>query len=312
MVRINLIKQKLVTGSPRPAKSTGVRILIICLITLITGIAAIVGLRGWKNFIGVKETSRIKPSDSAPQSPFKPSTYATKANIIEDVVKEISDERASGANNRTLYLPYTELSPLEKINYEVLFAKNIFSIFSKAVPSGIGLKSLEIENFQSLYAVGLGSTKELVTATFTALKSEKFELLPQPYSYITSNNGDGYRFVVTVKPQFGLDLTDPFQASDHLPVRDDLPVLTKKIITLAAESGVTLKNRQEQLDAEKIGAYRRFHYRYQGTSTYNDFIKFLLNLYSNRVPCAFKKVEMKALSGTSIEIETQVIFTVRE
>lgn len=287
-------------------------------IRLITGIviaaaAAAAMVAFGRNYLTKLRTAKSKPPAaqvSAPTS-FTPSTYK-KSDIVEDVVREISSERAAGVTRRSLDLPYDELSFLEKVNYEVLFGKNVFKLLSRAVPQGIGLRSLEVDNFQTVYAVGLGTTRELVSSTFIALKSEKLELLPQPFSYITSNNGDGYRFVVTCKTKFGLDLADPFQASDHLPAREDLPVLKKKIISLGEEAGVLWSGGPLQLDAEKIGAYRRFHYRCRGTAAYNDFVKFMISLHANKIPCAFKKVNMKALNGSAVEIESHLIFTARE
>jgi hypothetical protein len=307
MVRINLLRN----SSHRPAGTAHFTIPR----PIIYGVIALVAAVGI-GFIGMQIVKRIVASKPQPvvekkPSGFTPSTYK-KTDIVEDVVREISQERKSGRKPQMLDMPYIDLSFLEKVNYEVLYAKNVFSLLSRVVPVGIGLRTLEVSNFETVYAVGLGTSKELVSATFIDLKKEKLELLPQPYSYITSNNGDGYRFVVTCKTHFGLDLTDPFQASDYLPTRDDLPVLTKKLIRIGDENGVDFKGTPKQIDAEKVGAYRRFHYRYRGTTTYNDFVKYLLALHVGKVPCAFKKVDIKAQTGTAVSLETQVVFTVRE
>jgi hypothetical protein len=247
----------------------------------------------------------------APPTSFTPSTHK-KSDIVEDVVREISDERAAGVKKRSPDMRYEELSFLEKVNYEALFAKTVFEILSRAIPQGIGLRTLEIDNFQTVYAVGLGASREMVSSTFLALKSEKLELLPKPLSYITANAQDGYRFVVTCKTLFGLDFADPFQASDHLARRDDLPMLTKKIMTIAEGAGVKFTGTPATADGEKIGSFRRFSYRYRGTSTYNDFVKFLLDVYTNQLPCAFKKIDLKAQSGNAVDVEVQIIFTVSD
>jgi hypothetical protein len=307
MVRINLAKKGVSKKPDVPRFHVPVRLIAVVMVAATAAAAVVVGIRYLPK---VRPGKTGVPVAKAP-TPFTPSTYK-KTDIVEDVVREIASERAAGVNKQVLDLPYEELSFLEKVNYEVLFGKNVFELLSRAVPQGIGLRSLEVDNFQTVYAVGLGASRDLVSSTFIALKSEKLELLPQPLSYITSNNGEGYRFVVTCKTKFGLDLTDPFQASDHLPVRDDLPLLTKKITGIGEDAGVKWRGGPLQLTAEKIGAYRRFHYRYRGTATYNEFVKFLLDLYGNKIPCAFKKVDLKALNGSAIEIETQVIITARE
>jgi hypothetical protein len=277
---------------------------------LAVALLAIVVIVGWQVLPRILSRKPQVAVQKAPSS-FKPSTY-NKANIVEDVVREISIERSSGKNKSLLDLQYGELSFLEKVNYEVLFGKNVVTLLSRVIPSEIGLKRLEVDNFQTVYAVGLGTTRELVSSTFIILKQERLELLPQPFSYITSNNGDGYRFVVTCKTKFGLDLTDPFQASDHLPVRDDIPLLTRKIIRMGNDAGVTFKKDFRQVHAEKVGGYRRLHYENSGITTYNDFVKFLLDLYEDKVPCAFKKIDIKARSGTKVAVAVEVIFTARE
>ena len=89
-------------------------------------------------------------------------------------------------------------------------------------------------------------------------------------------------------------------------------MLTKNIVTVAEGTGVTLSEGPTALDAEKVGACRRFYFRYRGTCAYNDFVKFLLDVHATQLPCAFKKIELKARSGTSVDLEVLVIFTVRD
>jgi len=303
MNRINLLKK---TSKKQPvAKTRHIPSWIFAVVGAVVLVPAII-------MLSLKYIPRTKtvppPVVKTEPSPFTPSTYTNKSSIVEEVVREVNSERSSADR---LDISYNELSFIEKVNYEVLFAKNVFSLFSRAVPAGIGLKSLEIDNFQTLYAVGLGNTRELISSTFIALKSEKVELLPQPFSYITTNDGDGYRFVVTCKINSGLDRTDPFMASDALPSKDDLPILTKKIVTLGEQDSVFFSS-PVQIDAERVGAYHRFHYTYKGTTTYNNFVKLLLSLYENKIPCAFKKVTIKARSGAAVDIDAQVLFTVRE
>lgn len=304
MNRINLLKK---ASKKQPATKKPLRIpaRVIGVIGAAVLIPAIILVT--IKFIPHSKKSAPVVATTEP-SPFTPSTYTDKSAIVEEVVREVNSERSTA--NR-LDIPYNDLSFLEKVNYEVLFAKNVFSLFSRAVPAGIGLKSLEIDNFQTLYAVGYGTTRELISSTFIALKSEKLELLPQPFSYITSNDGDGYRFVVTCKMNSGLDRTDAFLASDYLPTKDDLPIITKKIVTLGEQDSV-LFSVPVQIDAERVGSYRRFHYHYKATSTYNNFVKLLISLHSNKIPCAFKKIDLKARNGTAVDIDAQVLFTVRE
>jgi hypothetical protein len=313
MIRINLARKR-VAAKSAPARSRRLPLGLIITVTTIV-LATGGGYIGWQfvhtRTVPAPAASPPTVQSAHPSAPFKPSTYS-KADIVEEVVQELADERAATDLHGTLDMTYADLSFLEKVNYEVLFARNVFTMLSRVVPSDIGLRSLEIDDFQTLYAVGMGTSRELVSSTFIRLKTEKLELLPQPFSYITSNNGDGYRFVVTCKINFGLDLTDPFQASDNLPARDDLPILTKRIVRIGDSTGVTFSGAPRQIDAERVGAYRRFHYGFKGRTTYNDFVRFLLALYDARVPCAFKKIDLKALDGSAVDVGLQLLITVRE
>lgn len=307
MIRINLARKR------TPAHPSGMHFSVPRWLFIVVPTVLIVsggGYFGWRK-LHTRPVVQVEEPAPAEAEPFTPSTYS-KADIVEDVVREMAGERAAAGMKETLDLSYSDLSFLEKVNYEVLFGKNVFSMLSRVVPSGIGLRSLETDNFQTVYAVGLGTSRELVSSTFIALKTEKLELLSRPYSYITENNGDGYRFVVTCKINFGLDLTDPFQASDYLPTKDDLPILTKRVVRIGDSTGVSFKGMPRRLDAERVGAYRRFHYGIGGRTTYNDFVKFLLALYEEKIPCAFKKINLKALSGSAVDIDLKFIITVKE
>lgn len=242
---------------------------------------------------------------------FKPSTHARSA-IVEDVVRELSHSESQASRKGVLDIPYQEMSVTERINYEVLFGKKVFEVLSRAVPDGIGLKTLEIENFQTVYALGISSQRDEITQTFSAFRQERMELLPKPHSYITSNPQNGYRFVVTCKAELGLDLSDPFQATDQLPPRADLPVLLKTITDLASQVDVKFKADPVQVSAERAGAYRRFVYRYTGTSTYKDFVRLVLRLNQDRVPCAFKKVTIKARTETVTDVSAEILLTLKD
>lgn len=308
MNRINLLKttkKRQHTSSEIPVK----RIVVIAGVLLAVVLSSVIGIVGTRYF--KDNSSRKNDAVTITSSPFAPSTYTTNPSIVEEVVQEIGSERLSENKARYINMPYVELSFLEKVNYEVLFAKNVFGMLNRAIPAGIGLKTLELDNFQTCYAVGLGETKELISSTFLALKTEKVELLPQPFSYITSNDGDGYRFVVTCKITSGLDLTDPFQASNYLPSRDDLPIITKKVLTLAENDSIMFSEPQ-QIESERIGIYRRFHYRYKGTGTYNHFVKLLISLNTSKIPCAFKTITLNALNNSKLAINTHVLFTVKD
>jgi hypothetical protein len=188
----------------------------------------------------------------------------------------------------------------------------VFQLLSRAIPSGIGLKLLEVENFLTVYATGIGPTKDLISSTFNALKKENLEILPQPHSYITANGSKGYKFVVTCKTDFGIDHSENFQPWEHIGTRDDIPFLLKKITDISVANKVRLKGKPSQISAEDVGLYRRYVYSFKGKSDYKNFVSFVLELYKEKIPCAFKRVALKAGDGAVIDIDLEILLTLKE
>lgn len=319
MIRINLLKKNASKkNAPKkaiPFRKIGVVFAVVLLVGCLSGAVyyfAVINKSALNNLI-VKIVKKEAPVAVAPvaaprYNPLPP----VKSNIVEDVVKEVDESKEKPGSRGVLDITYLEMSFAEKINYEVLFGKNVFEILSRAVPVGVRLKSLELDNFQTVYAVGLGDTKELISSTFNSLRQGKFELLPQPYSYIKTNGVRGYRFVLTCNANLGLDLGDPFQATDYLLTNDDLPTTIVKISKIAQADGFKLNSEPQKLSGEKTEGFSRYVYSFNGSSTYRDFVGFLQHLYREHVPCALKKVEMKAAGGQTIEITAQFLFTTRE
>ncbi len=306
MIRINLAKTSSIkSGSEGGAKSGKWIVVSVILLLLVAGAASLLLFIPRSKPVQQVATAAPAPSVETP----KPSTHL-KPNMIENVVKEIGSESRTV---RKFNLAYDDMSAAEKINYEVLFGKNALELVGRAVPSGIRLRSLEIENFQSVYANGLGATRELVSEMFAAFKSEKVEVLPVPLSYIKDdpNSDNGYSFVVTCKAKFGIEL-DPFQALDHLGFKEGLSVHLKNFNRLASENNVKFKVSPRQVSAERTGSYRRVTYRVEGTTTYRDFNQFVLALYKEKIPCAFKKISLVAKDGSTVQVVTEILFTVKE
>ncbi|MCX7727035.1 MAG: hypothetical protein N2053_09330 [Chitinispirillaceae bacterium] len=320
MIRINLLK-RFSKETVKKRKGTSflpkIAVAFSFILLLFAGYKVFVIIKPQIQIPSKKMLTNVKKEDITQKTTtsFLPSTSKKKSNIVEEVVREITEERGISGQNRNrgeIDLPYEELSLLEKINFEVLFGKRMFEIVSRSIPLGIGLKTLEITNFQSMYAVGLAKTKEEVSSVFITLRSEKLELLPQPHSYITSNNGEGYRFVVTCKSRFGLDLSDPFMATDNLPARSDINIILAKVKNIADSIKIGLKRDILSMGGEKVGIYRRFTYQFKCVTSYSKFVGFIVELYNRRVPIAFKSIKMEALNDSAIDIRSEFLLTTKE
>lgn len=238
----------------------------------------------------------------------KPSSQL-RSNMVEDVVKELSDDEPAARNK--LDTPYEQMPLAEKINYEALFARNVFDMVTRCMSPGIRLRSLEVDNFQIVSASGTGA-RAMVEEMFTAIKNERGELLPKPHSYIKDGDAGGFSFVITKKPNYGMQVSDPFQALEHLTFKEGLALTLKNFSRLAGDSNFKMSAAPSQLSVEKAGDYRRVVYKAVGMSTYGDFHKFIRVLYNEKLPCAFKKISMIPVKDEQIRVTVEVLFTVKE
>ncbi|MFP4240812.1 MAG: hypothetical protein ACLFTW_02470 [Chitinispirillaceae bacterium] len=299
MIRINLAK-----SNSKGAFNQKTQKVLIAVVSLVL----VVGAATSAFLFFKKDTPQQKVNASAPvdSTAPKPSSHI-RTDMIENVVKEVGSDRSV----KKLNVPYKDMTVAEKINYEVLFGRNALELVGRSVLSGIKLKTLEVENFKTIYAHGLGSSRELVSEMFTNFKSEQVEVMPQPLSYI-KDDPIGYKFVITCKPKFGLgELTDPFQALDHLGFKEALSVHLEDFSRIAKENDVKFRSSPRRISVERTGSYRRVVYRAEGQTTYRDFNQFVLALYNEKVPCAFKKISLAAKSGTTVNVVAEVLFTTK-
>jgi len=309
MIRINLLKNQ--TRKKGGKQSAGVPKWI----PAVAGALVLLLIAGGGVYYYLQVNNNKKPQPKPlPQvvqkTEFKPLTHV-KPNMIEEVVKEVNSERESNKRKGFINLTYDEMSFAEKINYEVLFAYNIFDSLSRIIPAGMGFKALEIDNFLTMYSVGISSNSSLITQTFARLK-DNFGLLPQPYSSIKENGTDSYRFVITCKPSFGVDLANPYQPIDHLYKRDDLAAKIKEFRKLASDFKIVSTAGPVSQRVNKIRDFQRFEYHWECTSTYRDFVQFIKELNTRKFPCAFRTIHIRAIRGNKVSVVSDCIFTVKE
>ena len=259
------------------------------------------------------EPAAEKPAEAPPKkiAAPKPSSLV-RSNMAEDVVKEFDNEAHAAAAASKISVTYAEMTVAEKINYEVSFGRNAFEMVTRCAPPGTKLKTLEIENFQTIYASGAGASREMVQEMFAAFRKERGELLPKPLSHIRDGDKGGYQFVITHKPLFGTEPNAPFQAIDYIEFKGGLQVSINKFSKMAGANGVKLTSAPVQASVEKAGQYRRFVYKASGVSTYQSFRKFVLALYGEKVTCAFKKVTMTPIKDEQVRVNMEILFTVKD
>lgn len=243
---------------------------------------------------------------------YQPSTYA-KSDIVEDVV---DDERQSDLileESGLLKLPYCELSFEEKVNYEWLFATQVFELLGKAVPPEVGLQSLVLDSFETIKAVGLGKSRRMVTGIFRELEEGRVEILPRPHTRITSAGDGEYRFVIAMEGEFGLNTKAPEVdlGLARVPTRSGLDYEVHRFKETAETSDVQLTEDLKVVERTKLDKYRRFVYRMKGVAAYEDFVAFAFNLNRRTIPCAFEHLELIARAPGMVAIEADILFTTR-
>lgn len=301
MLKINLIKNKPGKKHPSPGTVPGKLIVLGVISVIILG----AGTFFWLN---LSQSKKNGPESERPVSTDFQSSSHSPDKAIEDIVKEVNAEKRGSPG--LLDIAYNDMAFNERVTYEVLHTKKVLEMLSRTFPEGIGLRKLEISKFQTVYAVGLGDTKEIIGRTFNSLRKERIELLPKPYSFITSH-GKGYRFSVTLKTNFGLDFADRFQAIDHLVSREFLSDQVKKVVKIAERDDIHLDTEPRQQDVEVVGGYRRYIYKIKAECTYKDFVRFVMDLNFEQIPCAFKEISINALAGSAVSVDAQMLITVK-
>jgi hypothetical protein len=310
MIRINLLKNSIEKHST-DTRPIG-KIFIVLGILIATGICIFGGIFGYR-FYTTHRKATLKEVKQIAQKGPSPSTYSN-ANVVEEVVKEVSDSRLKLRESGVLDLPYDQLSFSERINYEFLFTKNVFEMLARIVPLGIGFKTLEIDNFQTIYAVGLGPTKNLIQDMLVSLKKEKVTVMSPPYSFIKPAWKEGFRFAFSCKTNFGLNFADPLVDASltRLPSRAALPEVLDQFIKLAKQNHITITKKIRQTSSEKAGSYYRLLYQWSGTASYKNFVQFVESLYDAKFMGALKQCSLAAKTSSIIKIESQLVVTAKE
>lgn len=305
MIRINLLKQPV---RKKVKKSNLFPVLIKIFIG--SAVLLIATGAGWYLWRQLHQITPRQKEVTVVRDDFTPSPQQGSA-VVEEVVRDKDDAGDMLRQRGMLELTYDQLGPLEKINYEIHFAKNVCDLLYRTSPPDVEFKRIEVKQFVLLKGEGGSSSKEKVADLFKSLKREKVDILPKPESQISASK-DGFSFTITCKVGFGLNLTSPFLlAEGDLPIAEDIDVLLKRIIDIAVENKLRIKSGPTQVAASVDGKYRRVRYQMTGTSTYADFVACIENLYKRQLPCAFESFTLKAVSKNSVAIDAAIIFTTR-
>jgi len=327
MIRINLARvpgktprapKAAKVRAPRAAGGPGGAILIVLVLLAVAGGAAYYYITYIKPVTAAAKAEQQVAKSLPPPVPkaepkvVKPSSQV-RTNMVEDVVKEFANDGSVAAPEmpNKLDTPYEQMPLAEKINYEALFARNVFDMITRCMAPGIRLKELTVDNFQTVSANGSGD-RMMIEEMFASFKNERGEVLPKPHSYIKDGESSNFTFAIVQKPNYGLQVGDPFQALEHLTFKEGLALTLKNFSRLAGDCNFKMSAAPSQVSVDKAGDYRRVVYKAVGMSTYGDFHKLIRTLYNEKVPCAFKRISMVPVKDEQIRVTADVLFTVKE
>jgi hypothetical protein len=308
MVRINLLKKNTKVRRPvieRPQRVWPVKGIVIGSLTVCATVILFFGVK----FL-LPAVSEHPEKQYQVEEKLKPSTHSEASAVIEDVVQEQDESGELLRQNGVLELPYEQLSMAEKINYEILFAKNLCEILSVTVPSGIGFRTLSAKGFNRIEGVTFTSSRELITGMLTSFKERRIEPLPKPSSVIRKMEA-GYQFAFVAEVRSGLNLREQFIDMElgHLAVRDNLPFMMKKLEYVARNSSLTMSGKPQKLSEQAEGRFLKARYVIKGDVSYENFVRFVNGLHEERIPCAFEEFKLSAKSREVCSFEANLLFT---
>ncbi|MBN2037200.1 MAG: PilN domain-containing protein [Chitinispirillaceae bacterium] len=324
MIRINLLAY---AAGKKPSFAVPWRrvvkpVVIALMVVAAVGVTVSAVRWGMKRLKTIQTTAAQKKSAVKPDIPqsqektsavteAEPLTQGSHA-MVEEVVNDMEVRTDQGPSDVLAELSYREMSRGEQINYEHDFSKNVMRILTRAVPEGIGFRSLSIDSFQTVTATGEAMTKSQVTELFRNLRNEKFDLSLPPQSYITSGGKKGYRFSFTCEVPLGTNPVSSWLLTDHLKSRRQLGSSVRSFSQRASRNGIILKHGLTHIKTYKTGAWRRSVYHMAGKGSYRSFMRFLLELNEAHVPCAFSRINLRARTSNRVDISADVIFTMRD
>ena len=303
MIRINLLKQP----AKKKIKKRKLSLRLFIIPGSIIGFVLLCAGLWWilKTFAFFSAKEKVK---DIVRDDYTPSTFVS-TQAVEDVVADVTDSKDKLNRRGLLKLKYEELSFIEKVNYELNFAKNVCDLLGKTVSPGIDFNTIQVGSFNTLQGRGVTKSKEDVVKLFEAFRSENIEIVPKPETKITGSDG-GYKFVIVCRLELGLNLEAPFliDAQNIIDI-EELDIIVKRVLEVAKDERVRINSGPTYVTSFFEDNYKRYRYRITGASSYNAFVAFINSLYARQIPCAFEKFKLTAFSETSLGIEADLIFT---
>ena len=193
------------------------------------------------------------------------------------------------------------------------FARQVMDIIRSFPAEVLPPQSIVVDSFAVAEVSGVSKSKAPVVAALNAFRKGGVELLPKPRTSVSSSGG-AYTYTFAGHVQFPIDTrdTDYTGAVGRLPKPDRQSDEVGRFERLAQGAGVKIRRGLRYVSAQKAGSYKRFVYKMDASATYEDFARFLGDLHTSTVSCAFGSLSLKAGRSGRMSAKATLYFTTKE
>ncbi len=317
MININLLDSQ--APSKRKSASPPIGGKVVAIMVSLP-IIAVGGYAIWKYGIPQIEKRLHPQKTETAQAPIpsqivkedvQPSSYVS-ANAVEDVIRDDVDSLSGDTGVDLQSVPYDKLNPIERLNFERFFAKNVCDLFVRTVPAGVDFRSMHADSFSTFSAEGFSKSRQEIADVLLAVKKEHVQILPQPLTQINPS-GSVFHFIVTCRSEFVFDAASPYLLSmNELPPYSDLDLVLRDVQSAAVNSDLRLSGLPTQSEAWLDGNTRCFKYHIDGSGSYGQFVAFVNSLVHEKSPVAFASMSVRADKPGQVHFDADLRITTQK
>lgn len=282
MIYVNLLKQRPPVNlnsvkEPVPFK----RIAISAL--LVGGVIA-----GSVLFFTREKTPIIKDVAVVPVETSKVESPTNEDPLVDSVTEQ------KDSKNSMVRSSYSEMSMIERFNYEHAYAEKLFQEIAQISAEDIDYSTISMKNYQTIVSEGNAASEPSIVNLFVALKSDYWQIEPKPASLFRSL-GTGFQFRFEGAYNANISASEKTVISQNsIPPMEKLQSMKDSLNSVLSKTAVNKPNSLELLDTEVEGNYRHYLYTVNGEGSYTDFRSFLAAIKSTPLPASVSDAELKA------------------
>ncbi len=298
MIELNMLKQRPVTRGI-PSEKDGAKLLGVFLTAVLIGSLLAVGLL---HFISRMKSPKVNADGF---TNVEVNVKNTNAIQIGDLKDSVTGEIIPNKH----FTAYNDMSMLERINYEHVYAYYLFREFS-IIPADVDFNTVGFNGYQNVKATGGVRSEKGVRSLFASLKLSGWTLKPKPASRFRLVDGV-YQFVFEGKYRIEPSDVDAAALTESdIPSIEHLDRIKDSISTVVLRMPVVSTGKLDLDNTEFEGKYRHYTYTMSGKSSFIQFRELLSGLRLLKLPISLSDVELNAYEG-GLKWRTTVKITVK-